>query len=286
MDKQITHIEWIDGAKGIAILSVILQHSLPCLLSCGFMWHIGQAVPVFLFITAYLISIRFDSLRTYFTWCRLSRLTKKIVVPFLIVLAFQLLCYVLSDNIPSLKTIIKNGGLGPGSYYVWLYLQICIIIPFIVLLVRKVPIWGSLLIMLTISILAEYIFVPIQDIENIDKLYRLMPNRYLMVLYLGCVWPLLKEKQKYLFYGLACLAAILLVNGIYVNLLNITANTPPRKNNPSILAWFSLVYIFLCSVSYFCVTAYKIFINIQNSRTIQLVYFPFANDVFWLPANK
>ena len=53
------HIDWIDGAKGVAILSVILLHSLPCLREIGWIWHIGQAVPVFLFITAYLISIRF-----------------------------------------------------------------------------------------------------------------------------------------------------------------------------------------------------------------------------------
>mgnify|MGYP003539717652 CR=1 FL=1 len=39
------NIEWIDGAKGVAIISVILLHSLPCLYEIGSIFHIGQAVP-------------------------------------------------------------------------------------------------------------------------------------------------------------------------------------------------------------------------------------------------
>lgn len=210
------HIDWIDGAKGVAILSVILLHSLPCQREIGWMWHIGQAVPVFLFITAYLISTRFDTLRTYFTWGRFTKMMKKVFVPFVIVLAIQLICFALIDKLPSLKTIVKYGGIGPGSYYIWLYLQSWILIPFMVWLVRRTPIWLSLLIMLAISILAEYAFIPMQGIENVDKLYRLMPIRYLMVLYLGCVWPMLKDKQKYIFYGLAFVSALLIFNDVYL----------------------------------------------------------------------
>ena len=211
-----THIDWIDGAKGVAILSVILLHCLPCLREIGWIWHIGQAVPVFLFITAYLISMRFESLQTYFQWERIAKMLKKVFVPFVFVFLIQLVCLALIDRLPSLKTIVKTGGIGPGSYYIWLYLQAWVIIPFMVKLVRKLLIWVSMLLMLVVSIIAEYVFVPIAGIEHIDELYRLLPIRYLMVLYLGCIWPLLKDKQRYILYGLAGVSAFLMLNDLYL----------------------------------------------------------------------
>lgn len=211
-----THIDWIDGAKGVAILSVILLHSLPCLREIGWILHIGQAVPVFLFITSYLISMRFESLQTYFQWERIAKMLKKVFVPFVFVFLIQLVCLALIDRLPSLKTIVKTGGIGPGSYYIWLYLQAWVIIPFMVMLVRKLPIWVSMLIMLVVSIIAEYVFVPIEGIEHIDELYRLLPIRYLMVLYLGCIWPLLKDKQRYILYGLAGVSAFLILKDLYL----------------------------------------------------------------------
>lgn len=211
-----THIDWIDGGKGVAILSVILLHSLPCLREIGWIWHIGQAVPVFLFITAYLISMRFESLQTYFQWERIAKMLKKVFVPFVFVFLIQLVCLALIDRLPSLKTIVKTGGIGPGSYYIWLYLQAWVIIPFMVMLVRKLPIWVSMLIMLVVSFIAEYVFVPIEGIEHIDELYRLLLIRYLMVLYLGCIWPLLKDKQRYILYGLAGVSAFLMLNDLYL----------------------------------------------------------------------
>lgn len=180
------------------------------------MWHIGQAVPVFLFITAYLISMHFESLRMYFQWERFAKMLKKVFVPFVVVLLIQLVCYALIGRLPSLKTVVKCGGIGPGSYYIWLYLQAWVIIPFMVMLVRKLPIWVSMLIMLVVSIIAEYVFVPLESIEYIGELYRLLPIRYLMVLYLGCIWPLLKDKQRYILYGLAGVSAFLMLKDLYL----------------------------------------------------------------------
>ena len=226
IDKN-THIDWVDGARGVAILAVILLHSMPCLREVGWMWHIGQAVPVFLFITAYLVSVRMESIKAYFTFDRFGRMLKKVFVPFVFVLILQVGCLVLADKDLSIKCIIRDGGIGPGSYYIWLYLQSWILIPFMVWLVRKVPVWTSCLIMLVISILAEYAFVPIEDIKFVGDVYRLMPIRYLMVLYLGCVWPMLKDKQKYIFYGLAGVAALSILNDVYfANALPVEL-TPP-----------------------------------------------------------
>lgn len=239
IDRNI-HIDWVDGAKGVAILSVILLHSLPCLRETGWMWHIGQAVPVFLFITAYLVSVRMESIKAYFAFDRFRRMLKKVFVPFVLVLILQVGCLALADKDLSIKAIMRDGGIGPGSYYIWLYLQSWILIPFMVWLVRKVPVWASCLIMLAISMAAEYAFVPIEDIKFVGNVYRLMPIRYLMVLYLGCVWSMLKDKQKYIFYGLAGVAALLILNDVYF------ANTPPMELIPPFWAgchWYTAFYV-------------------------------------------
>jgi surface polysaccharide O-acyltransferase-like enzyme len=211
-----SHIEWIDGAKGVAIISVILLHSLPCLYEIGSIFHIGQAVPVFLFITAYLTSTRFDGINKYFTRERIWKLIKNVLIPFLVVLFIQLVCLAIDNRLPSFKSILKSGGVGPGSYYVWLYMLTWVIVPFIALMVRRVPIWVSMFIMLLIAIGAEYIFVFLQKIEHIDALYRLLPIRYLIVIYLGCIWPLVDTRQKYILYALACVSGLLIYVDLYV----------------------------------------------------------------------
>lgn len=248
MTEAIKHIEWIDGAKGVAILSVILLHSLPCLSEIGWMFHIGQAVPIFIFITAYLVSMHFESIQNYFKWDRVFRMLKKIFVPFLIVLFIQLVCLALSDQLPSLKTIIKSGGIGPGSYYVWLYMQIWIIIPFVMILVRKLPFWISMIVMLVIASLSEYLFVVMQDIEHIEVLYRLLPVRYLMVIYLGCLWPLVESRQKYILSALACVSGLLLYVDLYMidNVLLANVFRGGGKYSAFVLGWIPLVYGILC----------------------------------------
>ena len=210
------NIEWIDGAKGVAIISVILLHSLPCLYEIGSIFHIGQAVPVFLFITAYLISTRFNGINAYFTRERIWKLIKNVLIPFLAVLCIQLVCLAIDNRLPSFKTILKSGGVGPGSYYVWLYMLTWVIVPFIVLMVRRVPMWVSMFVMLLIAIGLEYIFVFLQNIEHIDALYRLLPIRYLIVIYLGCLWPLVESRQKYILSALACVSGLLIYVDLYV----------------------------------------------------------------------
>lgn len=185
------HIEWIDGAKGVAIIFVIFLHSLPCLYKIRSIFHIGQAVPVFLFITAYLTSIRFNGINMYFMRERIWKLIKNVFIPFLVVLIIQLVCLAIDNRLLSFKAILKSGGVGPGSYYVWLYMLTWVIVPFIASMVCRVPMWVSMFIMLLIAIGAEYIFVFLQKIEHMDALYRLLPIRYLIVIYLGCIYLLL-----------------------------------------------------------------------------------------------
>lgn len=69
---------------------------------------------------------------------------------------------------------------------------------------------------LEIAIGAEYIFVFLQNIEYIDALYRLLPIRYLIVIYLGCLWPLVESRQKYILFALACVSGLMMFVDLYV----------------------------------------------------------------------
>ena len=139
-----------------------------------------------------------------------------LLIASIVVLIIQLVCLAIDNRLPSFKAILKSGGVGPGSYYVWLYMLTWVIVPFVVLMVRKVPMWVSMSIMLLIAIGAEYIFVFLQNIEHIDALYRLLPIRYLMVIYLGCIWPLVESRQKYILFALACVSGLLMYVDLYV----------------------------------------------------------------------
>lgn len=35
-----------------------------------------------------------------------------------------------------MKTVIIGGGIGPGSYYVWIYIQFALLLPIIALIIK------------------------------------------------------------------------------------------------------------------------------------------------------
>ena len=84
-----------------------------------------------------------------------------------------------------LTDIIKSGGWGPGSYFIWVFLQFSIILP----LVRKSLIVlksGQLLILfvtlcVSLDIVCSFLNLP-------EWLYRLLPIRYFFLVYLSIVW--------------------------------------------------------------------------------------------------
>ena len=184
----------------------------------------------------------------------------------MIVLLIQIVLLAVVNGVPSLKTIIKNTGIGPGSYYPWLYVQVWLIMPLIVVFVRKVPIWLSFLIMLFISIIAEYIFVPIENVEHVEELYRILPARYLMIFYLGCIWPILKDKQKYIFYSLAGISALMILNDLYLPENMQVANILMGGDRTFVLERISLVYCFLCTYTNGDIGKNTLFGSVDTSR--------------------
>lgn len=67
------------------------------------------------------------------------KLFNRIFKPFLLLLLFEvfLLVVVLQrDPLQVMKIAIIGGGIGPGSYYVWIYIQFALLLPVIALIIK------------------------------------------------------------------------------------------------------------------------------------------------------
>ena len=125
MQKNVEHIDRIDGAKGVSIIAVILLHCMPDLDKIYSFLHISQAVPVFVFITAYLLTLHYKSFKEYYRRERLRKMLRRVLPPFLIAtLCVSAVHWVHFGALPSVKALVFMGGcLGPGSYYLSIYLS-------------------------------------------------------------------------------------------------------------------------------------------------------------------
>lgn len=244
VDKQRYHIEWIDGAKGIAILWVILEHCLPNLDKLCEGMHIGQAVPVFVFITSYLISLHFSTFKEYFTLLRLKKMLLSILPPFLLVLVCEFLFYFIhTGELLPLKTLILAGGcMGPGAYYLHIYIAMWLLLPGLIVLIRKTNIYTSFFLMLFISVACEYFYAMLVDgIPYPSRLYRLLPIRYFMVMWMGAAYPKFKDSQKNI------LVALALISGIILYMTNYAYDIRPFFVPPfwRDYHWYTAFYCFL-----------------------------------------
>jgi peptidoglycan/LPS O-acetylase OafA/YrhL len=176
----------IDCIKGIAILMVIAFHSLLAhsLEICGII-TIEQGVPLFLITSAYLAFKRFSE-DNQVKAISLHKIFKRIFVPFL---AFQLIIVIallLKDDF-SIKRFILLGGEGPGSYYPWMYLQFCLLIPVTYILFKKYN--SAAIILIIVSFIAELSFSFISRFDEhktiTDAAWRLFVGRYIFITYIA-----------------------------------------------------------------------------------------------------
>ena len=131
----------IDFLKGICILFIILAHSLPQTVqrySLFIIWG-GMAVPLFLLLQSYHVFNKGLGSNVKNT-PDLKKVWKRIIQPFLIVLIFSgcLMIILGHDPLQVIKSAIIGGGIGPGSYYVWIYLQFMILLPICLTLFNKI----------------------------------------------------------------------------------------------------------------------------------------------------
>lgn len=204
----------IDFVRGIAIFSVIFLHNLPTFHVVSIA-HIGQAVPLFLLITAYLSYLSFEKGKTveaYYAPKAIKKMLKRIVLPFLIVTIIQYFLLAFLNREMPINTVISNGGIGPGSYYPWLYLQTWLFLPLIIFITKYKSIGFSSAIILLICIFLEWL----SCYTNIDPLlYRLLFYRYLFVIYLGCLLKKENWEINKIIGGLAIISLLFSLVEVY-----------------------------------------------------------------------
>lgn len=198
---------WIDFLKGIAIFLVLLEHSiLRSNLDIIHSWfYIGQAVPIFLLITAYLATIKLENVtaKEYFRVDSFLKMFKRVIKPFIVVQFISIIILLLTNQF-DIKKLYFAGGFGPGSYYPFIYVQAWILLPFLVFILNKLNTTKATILVILISILAEVIYI----IFNPYLVpYRLFVGRYIFLLFLGCMWR--KNVIPKFFYFLAIPSAIL-----------------------------------------------------------------------------
>lgn len=187
-----TRQHWIDAIKGLATIFVIVQHfrfpsGVPSALLTVF-WA-GAAVPFFMILTGYTWSMSYskksyEHLEDFYDIKDLRKKVIRFTVPALIVALLQTFYLLVSGNLTSIQhffSVLFNGGLGLGSYYFPMVLQLVLIMPvihFLVVKFRKRGVW----LFFALNIFYELI----QNFWNIgDGAYRVLVFRYLFALVCG-----------------------------------------------------------------------------------------------------
>lgn len=185
--------QFIDFLKGTCIIWVVLTHNLPQIVADVTLFPLwgSMAVPLFLTLQSYHVfngERKFGEKEPFSAYYDLKKLWHRIVKPFLIITIAIGLLLLLAEHSPleTLKKTIIQGGLGPGSYYVWIYLQFFLLLP-VCLKVIKLTGGGkiSLLSFVILSQLAEWVCM---ITEMPEFIYRLTAFRYLFLIFLGYIW--------------------------------------------------------------------------------------------------
>ena len=152
---KVSHLLQIDLIKGLAIISVIITHSLPAfMLIRGFTnFYVWEAVPIFIVLMGVNAGMSFK--RRGFSAFKISVLKpyfisrfERIVFPFalfsfLLIVAGALLFAFTGKNIlyigPTLITGVLPTGSGPGNYFVTLLFQFILVFPLVYWCYRKNP---------------------------------------------------------------------------------------------------------------------------------------------------
>lgn len=237
-------------------MSVLLLHSLSSsILDITYnTLHIGQAVPLFLFITFFLsfkglhANEKEGLFRYYYSRKRISRVIKDVAVPFFLVVCVQKFINIIyADELFSFKDFCLRGwlGVGPGNYYFWVYIQLWVIIPILYWVLRKNKYIGVLVI-LAVSIFLNIIVYRCLPLASI---YRLLAIRYLFLSVPAFVlfYLTLNNKKLFPFGVLFCI----LVSFVYLTIFKHTDLSPyvldlgwKGEQWPAYF-WTYIVFIFL-----------------------------------------
>lgn len=229
-----------DFIKGIAIVSVILLHTLDAyLIPSGAFFHMWQAVPLFVLISFILLfkKLEITSLKEYYSWENIKKTLKKILVPFILIELLILLIFIIKGNFSSLPLSYKALGAGPGAYYPFIYLQIWIFAPLFFIMMKNHK-WGGWFILLTISILTILSCIFLKE----EFLYKRWFIRYAFLGILAWFWHKNRKNSKWII-PLTIISVFYYFLTIY-QIFNFEPIFDSRWNTQQLPAYFYTFFLF------------------------------------------
>lgn len=241
--NNIAHDPFIDFLKGFAIISVVLNHTLPYyikqpLLFC--LWG-EMAVPLFLIIQSFhYYKSGLDTLPKF----SISKFLTRMFLPYGISQLLIILCLALKDggfNYEILNTILSYGGIGPGEYYIYIYVQFVILLPICAQIFKRTNKFSTVFTMVLISQLLEILCSLVQMPINI---YKLSFCRYFFLIYIGYIWARegIRIDGKRMLLSVTSVFCILLLYYSKLDLSPIVYETKRWR----IFHWFCYFYVAFC----------------------------------------
>jgi peptidoglycan/LPS O-acetylase OafA/YrhL len=224
------HFQQIDILKGLAILAVLLLHSLTReqLMDSYAVFHIWQAVPVFMVVMGVNLGLSYGSKSLHFGQLYsahyFSKKAARIVLPLLVMYIVALVAgytwqQLFDRDVYTLGWKNLIGVLpvsGKGNYFITLLLQSLLLLPLIGYSFNRWPVATSVLLVM-LEIVFQLLATQVSYFENDSYLYDAAFFRYLSAIVLG-LWLARMMEKPLLRYGWPLLV-LGLGSGVYLYLL-------------------------------------------------------------------
>jgi peptidoglycan/LPS O-acetylase OafA/YrhL len=294
------HIPQIDILKALAIISVIILHTVPTavLLVIGSPYYIWQAVPLFILIAGFNGAYGYrkrnaTSIKDCYNPKILFRRYSRLIIPFIIYWVLELILLSFINQVPhdALTLFINfiSGGFGWGGYFIPVILQSVIIVPLLYFIAVRNPDY-----MVGSALFLNVIFAVFVGISGSLSLSEYIYLRYLFAGALG-VW-LVTSKRRPL--------TVIIIGGIfsfiYILLASYTTLFPstsmfyqyngilqfPTYLWTLILAMIGLKYLPSNVKSRFNQCLAEIGKASWHIFFVQIIYFLYPASIVYIPLNN
>ncbi len=207
------HYRHIDVLKGICILIVIIEHarwSSSVWKKALFPFWERMAIPCFMVISGFVHSRSIGNMALSEA-CRAENIIRKLkryLIPYTVAFAIEAAAYSAASlpimsrfigryglidfdankyiSFPSLLKAYISGGFGPGNYYTPVLIQLVLLIPILVYLMKKTRFYGLML-----SFAFCFVFEIIQYLIRMpNSIYRLLIFRHMLTICFGIYYSL------------------------------------------------------------------------------------------------
>ena len=299
----------IDFIKGLCILLVVWTHCFGDIISNFLFFDLWgyPAVPLFLLIQVFHA---YKKGTENVKKVSIKKLWERIIMPFAILMVVTLairLAFSPHTAIETIKTSIKEGGYGAGSYYPYIYVEFALLLPLLITVFQKIK---SKMTLGAVFIVTSIVLEIFCNLVNMPVwLYRLLCFRYFFIVYLG--WLLVEKSLKInkLTIVLSILSAIAILYARFIghqfshfpdNIRNILIPIFNQDFTPFVYPawpqahWFCYIwdcylYLFIVLMLYKFVSKYekisKLFQQIGKYSydifLFQMFYFSFSHEVVY-----